>query len=186
MKILSQGHIYALYKDAEKTSWIGRLSYFEHSKEMIPFVINNNKLILELVIPEHFYDKTKSPKYYVINDGQYFLMRLNYREINIYKISENNFMDMITGDESTLFSAEFGPLFISTIRKALCYYVAKNPCTTQFIFEAYGDYGEFIAKTLTQKNDSLNHDYQINSIPDLVPPYYGFELDILSLVNIKH
>ena len=183
MVILNQGHSHALYKSASKMSWIGRLSSFEKGKEVIPLMIGEDKLILEFVIPEHLMDSDKEPRYYLIDDGKHFLMRRNYREINLYKLTENNFMDMVRGDELTFSSSEFGPMFISTIRKALCFYVSKNPCTTQFVFQAQGRYGQFISSTLANRDDDIAKQYRVNVIPDLAPPYYGFELDILSLTN---
>lgn len=183
MNILSQGHAHALYKNAKGSGWVGRLSYFERGKELLPLLIGDEHLIIEFVLPEHLLNSDKAPKYYFIDDGVHFLMRKNYREINLYKLSENNYMGMIRGDELTFSSPESGPLFISTIRSALCYYVSINPDTTQFIFQAKGSYGDFISKTLTNRDDEMGQRYRVNTIPELKAPYYGFELDIVSLAK---
>lgn len=183
MNILSQGHAQALYKNAAGSGWVGRLSYFETGKEFLPLLIGNEQLIIEFVLPEHLLKSDKEPKYYFIDDGDHFLMRRKYREINLYKFSKNNYMGMIRGDELTFSSSELGPLFISTIRKALCYYVAINPDTTQFIFQAKGLYGDFISRTLTNRDDELGSRYRINTISEFKAPYYGFELEIISLEN---
>lgn len=183
MNILEPGHSYALYKNAYGPSWVGRLSYFSKGKEFIPLVVGNERLILEMVIPEHIMDSSKDPKYYLVDDGKYFLMRKNYREINLYKLTDNNYMGMVRGDESLFPSSELGPLFITTIRKALSYYVSLNPETTQFIFEAEGEYGRFMSSALINRADDGEDRILINTIPDLIPPYYGFELNIVSLKN---
>lgn len=186
MNILEPGHSYALYKDAHGTGWVGRLSYFQKGKEFIPLVIGDDKFIIEFVIPQHLMDSAKEPQYFFIDDAKHFLMRKDYREINLYKVSANNYMGVVRGDESAFSSPEFGPLFISIIRHALAYFVSKNPGTTQFIFQAEKSYAKFISCALENRMDDLGRYYSINKISDLSPPYYGFELDVLSLASLTN
>nr|WP_241389457.1 MULTISPECIES: hypothetical protein [Serratia]ULG12132.1 hypothetical protein D1p2_00018 [Serratia entomophila]ULG12329.1 hypothetical protein M3p_00031 [Serratia entomophila]ULG12349.1 hypothetical protein M3p_00053 [Serratia entomophila]ULG15959.1 hypothetical protein 591p_00108 [Serratia proteamaculans]ULG18443.1 hypothetical protein Man4p_00126 [Serratia proteamaculans] len=183
MNILEPGHVYALYKDACGAGWVGRLSCFLQSSEFIPFVVGEEKLLLEFVIPRHLMDNTKDPQYFFIDDSKHFLMRRDYREINLYKLSDNNYMGMVRGGDSVFSSPEIGPLFISTVRKVLAYYVSKKTDTTQFIFQAEGAYASFISRALENKNDVLGRNYLVRKISDFIPPYYGFELDIISLTS---
>ncbi|OWO82567.1 hypothetical protein [Photorhabdus luminescens] len=184
MNILEQGKVaalYSAYSETEGSSWVGNLCCFSSDREHLPIIVNGRRFLIEFVIPDHLLDKTVKPRVFDLDINKQFLLRRDHREINIYLLGEGNFMDRTTTDKKLFELNEDSTLFIKTLRHALGKYVAINPSTTQFIFFAQGKYSEFIMNALKAVEDELSKRYRVRIISELQGPYYGFELDIISI-----
>ncbi|WP_118984838.1 hypothetical protein [Photorhabdus sp. CRCIA-P01] len=184
MNILEKGKVTALYSgysETEGSSWVGNLCCFSVDREHLPIVVNGRRFLIEFIIPDHLLDKTVKPRVFDLDINKQFLLRRDHREINIYLLGEGNFMDRTVTDKKLFELNEDSSLFLKTLRYALGKYVSINPSTTQFIFFAQGKYSEFIMNALKVFEEELSECYRIRIISELQGPYYGFELDILSI-----
>ncbi|NHB95711.1 hypothetical protein [Photorhabdus stackebrandtii] len=173
--------LYSGYSETEDSSWVGNLCYFSAGLEHLPIIVNKRRFLIEFVIPKHLLDPTVEPKVFDLDINKQFLLRRDHREINLYSLGEGNYMDRTTTDRKLFELDEDSALFIKTLRQALCKYVSITPSTTQFVFFAQGKYSEFIMNALKEFNDELSRHYRIRIIPELQGPFYGFELDIISI-----
>ena len=185
MRILEKGRVAALYAGAEGASWVGQDCCFVADREHLPILVNGRRFLLEFVLPRHLMEPGTEPKAFKLGTNKRFLPRRDYREIFIYLLGEGNLMRLTMTDDSLFDLKSDAPLFISTIRAAVCQYVSHNPATKQFLFRADGAYGKLITQTLKTEgdNEAQKQHYRIRPIEQLQGPYFGFELDVLSLTN---
>ncbi|WP_253379095.1 hypothetical protein [unidentified bacterial endosymbiont] len=178
MLTLTDGHLHALYKDAEGFSWFGSLIYMKAGAEHIPMTIGNERIMLEFVIPEHLTNNNYEPKYLITGLNEHYLLRRSYRELRIYRVNEYGVMDFVIDDDSLLTNPEMAPGFISLIQNAVCYYVSISPETRQFIFQARGVFSMLMMSLLTNIDPELKSRFIIKIIDELSPPFFGFEIEM--------
>ncbi|WP_104398502.1 hypothetical protein [Vibrio penaeicida] len=181
MKVLEKGRVSALFNGAEGNTWVGRPCYFSVGREHLPLLVNGRRMLLEFKLPKHILDPEAEPKAFKLGINERFLPRRDYREINLYRLTDNNYLEMTVSDTNLFDLKEDSALFIKSLRAAICKYASDNPSTKQFLFRAEGEYSKFIVNTLVEYNDELSEAYRITPIKELNGPYYGFDLDILSL-----
>lgn len=176
MKLLSVGHFDALFKNAEKPAWTGKSCYFSKGSEIVPFVIDENKLVVEFVIPEHIQDPQQPPVFFVSGINEHFLMPRDYRLLKINKVNDSGFMDIIRDDDLLFSKPEVSPLFISCIQEAVCKFVRSNPGINSFLFEAKGKYNQLVKNTLTKESIDLAGYFEVKNYTQLSDSYSYFEI----------
>lgn len=178
MLTLTDGHLHALYKDAEGFSWFGSLIYMKAGAEHIPMTIGTERLMLEFVIPEHLTNNNYDPRYLITGLNEHYLLRHNYRELRIYRVNEYGVMEVVMDDDTLLSNPEMAPGFISLIQNTVCYYVSISPGTSQFIFQARGVFSMLMMSSLTNIEPELKNRANVKIIDELSPPFFGFEIEM--------
>lgn len=176
MKLLSVGHFNALFKDAEKPAWTGKPCYFSKGSEIVPFIIDENKLVVEFVIPEHIQDPQQSPVFFVGGINEHFLMPRDYRLLKINKVNDSGFMDIIRDDDLLFSKPEMAPLYISCVQEAVCKFVKSTPGVNAFIFEGKGKHNQLVRNTLTKENHDLSEYFEVKNSTQLSDAYSYFEI----------
>ena len=164
----------ALFKNAIGSPWVGGIHCIERWRECIPFIVRDNKYVLQFITPyffqgNEFYKNMLFPT----TDGGYFIPKASHRLIDISMVNDEGFLSTL----EPLSEAELRP-FGAAVRTACMKFLEEYPNINQFfsrfVNEKMGDfYNRIVIRDFAEYSDR----FSVEVFQNLVKPNYGFQIN---------